>query len=123
MSVAIDVTAIKSYCNPYGSLMPWGVVVTEQDVATALAEWRLVSNPDSEDHAGRIAYLVINPTSEAIAIDVGCPAFGSSSTEWMVSDGNHRLAAAIYRESSLINADVSGQLDHACELFNIDCTD
>lgn len=123
MSVAIEVTAIQRYCNPYGSNMPWGVVIIEQDVATALAERRLVSKPDSKDHAGRIAYLVMNPTSEPIAIDVGCPSFGCSSIVWMVSDGNHRLAAAIYRKCLLIDADVSGQIDHAFELFCIDCID
>jgi hypothetical protein len=41
----------------------------------------------------------------------------------MVSDGNHRLAVAIFNGELLINCDVSGQLDFACKLFGIECQD
>lgn len=77
--------------------------------------------PDSEDHAGRIAYLVKNPASDPIWIDVGCPALGYWGPSWMVTDGNHRLAAAIYRGDETIAALVDGQLDHAFDLFGVNC--
>ncbi|EVT82546.1 hypothetical protein Z046_32460 [Pseudomonas aeruginosa VRFPA09] len=39
----------------------------------------------------------------------------------MVTDGNHRLAAAIFRGDATIPALVDGELEHAFELFGVDC--
>lgn len=83
----------------------------------------MVDKPDGEDHAGRIAYLVRNRASDPISIDVGCPALGYWGPKWMVVDGNHRLAAAIYRGDLTISALVDGQLDWALELFGVDCSE
>jgi len=41
--------------------------------------------------------------------------------DWLVVDGNHRFAAAIYRGDEWILADVAGELDYAFELFGVDC--
>lgn len=71
------------------------------------------------NHAKRVAYLVQNPiTDEPIEIDVGCPAFGHF-TRWIVEDGNHRLAAAIYRNDRHIYANIQGQISHAEKLFRV----
>lgn len=74
-------------------------------------------------HAARVAYLVVYGKSykkiqDAIEIDVGCPAFGHS-TRWIVEDGNHRLAAAIYRNDRHIYANIQGQISHAEKLFRV----
>lgn len=123
MPVAIPVAALRKHCNPYASDYPWGVRVRREDVDAALREGRLVDKPDGEDHAGRIAYLVRNRASDPISIDVGCPALGYWGPKWMVVDGNHRLAAAIYRGDFTISALVDGQLDWALELFGVDCSE
>ncbi len=119
MSVAIPTHRLARHCNPFGK-SPWGVRVTRADVRRALAERRLVAGPDTDDHAGRIAYLVENPAQDAIEIDVGVPVLGYIPN-WLVQDGSHRLAAAIFSGKVEIVADVQGQLDRAKRMFGIDC--
>ncbi|HEJ2342738.1 TPA: hypothetical protein SMW50_005771 [Pseudomonas aeruginosa] len=121
MPVAIPVSAVTKHCNPYGSSAPWGEIVRRADVERALSERRFAPAPGSDDHAARIAFLVENPASDPIGIDVGCPVLGYWGPSWMVTDGNHRLAAAIYRGDATISALVDGQMDHAFELFGVDC--
>ena len=94
--------------------------MTRRDVARALREQRLVAQPGTDDHAGRIAYFVVHGSADPIHIDVGVPALGCH-VDWLVEDGNHRLAAAIYARRRLIVASVGGQLDHARRLFGVDC--
>ncbi|KSQ21817.1 hypothetical protein APB26_32740 [Pseudomonas aeruginosa] len=65
--------------------------------------------------------MVENPATDPIAIDVGVPVLGYWGPSWMITDGNHRLAAAIYRGDTTISALVDGQMDHAFELFGVDC--
>ncbi|WP_323601038.1 hypothetical protein [Pseudomonas putida] len=91
------------------------------DVRIALQTQRLAPLPGCDDHSARIAYLVLNPACDPIELDVGCPGLGLGGPSWPVLDGNHRLAAAIFREDEFISAQVSGDLDHAFELFQVDC--
>jgi len=95
--------------------------VTQESVREALAAGRLVSQPGTRDHAGRIAYLVLNEAADPIEVDVGVPVL-RYWPDWIVLDGNHRLAAAIYSGRSHIAAEVAGQLDYAEELFGVDCS-
>lgn len=60
-----------------------------------------------EDHAARIAYLVVHPSEEPIEVDFGIPAL-NCYVDWPITDGNHRLAAAIIRGDKSILADVAG---------------
>jgi len=55
-------------------------------------------------HASRVKWLVENGWDDPIIIDVGC--HGST-----ILDGNHRLAAAIYKKDESILCLVDGQLD------------
>ncbi|WP_371436205.1 hypothetical protein [Polaromonas sp.] len=119
MPVAIPTMRLARHCNPFTN-SPWGTKVTRRDVQNALADRRLVSLPDTDDHAGRIAYLVENEAEDAIEVDVGVPAL-NCYTSWLVQDGNHRLAAAIYANRPTIKASVGGQMDYAMELFGVDC--
>lgn len=48
-----------------------------------------------EEHISRIAYLIINPDYKSITIF-------KRKTVWPIKDGNHRLAAAIYRKDIYI---------------------
>lgn len=117
-SSLIPVQSIAKHWNPF-EVSPWGVLVSKEDVLHALSTGRLIDYPGSDDHAGRIAYLVQNETQDAIDIDVGCPSFGNF-VDWAILDGNHRLAAAIYSEKAYIAADVAGELDHAEALFGVE---
>ena len=68
------------------------------------------------NHSARIAYLVINKDTKPIELDVGCPSSGYYSTEF-VPDGNHRLAAAIFRKDKTIEVDYGGEVEYFNHLF------
>ena len=110
--VRVDVGRIAAVCNPFEAC-PWGEAVTREDVRQALVEGRLVAEPlpdNTGDHAGRIAYLVRHVADDPISMDVGVPEFGCH-VEWPVVDGNHRLAAALYRNDASIAVNWSGSTE------------
>lgn len=119
MAQLIELQHLARHCNPFQGTRPWRTRVTRSAVQQALAENRLVGEPGTTDHAGRIAYLVKHPADDAISIDVGVPHLGCN-VSWFVQDGNHRVAAALYRGESLIEAELSGSVDYLRELFGVE---
>lgn len=69
-------------------------------------------------HVGRVAYLVVNRTSDPISVDVGTPTLGYVN-DWPILDGHHRLAAAIFRGDPFIEADVAGDIAFAEDLYGV----
>ena len=120
MPVQIEVVLIQKHSDPFRD-HPWGVMVTKKQVEKALRSGQLVPQPTDTNHAGRIAYLVENEAQDAIELDVGIPSMGYPGPANMTIDGNHRLAAAIYKNKKTILSSVSGSLNHAKELFGVDC--
>lgn len=116
--VRISLDRLARLCNPLET-SPWATPVSKEDVALALETERLVSTPlpgNEGDHAGRIAYLVLNPASDPIDLDMGVPEMGVE-VDWPVVDGNHRLAAALFRGDAQIDVTWSGSSDHFEFLF------
>lgn len=72
----------------------------------------LDKNASREDHIRRIAYMVIHKDSHPIHIDVGLPGY---SDKINIEDGNHRLAAAIFRKDKNILVEFSGDLQRIKE--------
>ena len=118
--VEISVARLSRHCNPLLH-NPWGCkTFCRAKVKSALASRRLVATPGTDDHAGRVAFLVEHEAADAIEIDVGIPAL-NYWPGWLLLDGNHRLAAAIYARRRTILAQVDGQMDYAYRLLG--CTD
>jgi hypothetical protein len=69
-------------------------------------------------HAQRIAWFVTNKWTDDIEVDVGVPS-ANYNPNWLVVDGNHRLAAAAYRKDEFIRVKVGGQVSQAVRLFNL----
>lgn len=69
-------------------------------------------------HIQRVGYLVKYGWSDAIVIDVGIPSLGRH-VDWIVIDGNHRLAAAIFRNDNYITASISGEISYAEHLLKL----
>ena len=116
----LDVEKIAAICNPYESTVWSSKVVRKKDVQMAITAGLLESAPycmaleddwDHQTHVQRIAWLVANGWSDPIEVDVGIPVLGFH-VNWPVTDGNHRLAAAIYRGDERILASVSGQVSY-----------
>lgn len=122
MSVRIPVSRLKKLCNPLTD-SPWGTPVAFSDVESAVKDGRFIGPTESEgcdDHSGRIAFFVRYGWCNPIEVDVGVP-ICSYFPEWIVQDGNHRLAASIYMRNRYILASVGGQLDYARKLLGVDC--
>lgn len=70
-------------------------------------------------HIARIAYLVTHVDETPIDLEVGCPSLSLMQSEFLfeVSDGNHRLAAAVIRNDDEIVVYPGGELDYFESLF------
>jgi hypothetical protein len=81
------------------------------------------SQGDVARHVARIAWLVENGWADPIQIDVGCPSFPGWRPFWPITDGNHRFAAALYREDATIALEWGGEVARARTLFGADLID
>lgn len=79
-------------------------------------DWKNPTKHSRQDHVNKIAYFVRHPNNEPIDIDVGVPELGGH-VGYIICDGNHRYAAAIYRKVEYIDAFISGSTDYAKELL------
>jgi hypothetical protein len=66
-------------------------------------------------HAWWIAHYAKRGWTNPVEIDVGVPAL-NCWVNWIVTDGNHRVAAAILRRDRTIVATIGGDIDYACDL-------
>lgn len=113
----LSVSVLKTLANPLTGVCWEGLdrPITRQEITAALEN----PNPPGDDattreeHARRIAWFVLNGHTDAISVDVGCPEFPDHTDVWVIQDGNHRFAAAIYRRDETIEADFGGSLDFA----------
>lgn len=123
MTVSVPIRRILALCDVVAT-PPWDDVdgLTPDLVRSCVRAGRLISDPvdagpaTAEQHAARIAWLVLNPAPDPIEIDVGGGAF---RPRWIVSDGNHRLYAACIRGDSHIPASISGSYELSWALLGV----
>ncbi len=128
MSVKLPLAKVVALRNPY-SQCPWTCSpIRPWEVRKAIAEKRLRAeltdvfqcrHYSRREHIERIAYFVVRGWRKPIAIDVGIP--GATDYSPNLTDGYHRLSAAIFRKDSHIRAIVDGSLEYAFELFGVNC--
>lgn len=129
MIYQVDVSTLKNVCNPMNN--PWtGRKISFKEISNAIERREFLDKPYSEantcwkrkHHINRIAYLAANGWNDSIDIDVGVPHMGYEN-EWLVTDGNHRLAASIFLNQTHIQATFSGCCDTILEMFGIETED
>lgn len=132
MSTQIPIAALEAFQTPFDNDVWRCGVVSKQMVQIAIEQgqsldhgaWAALKTPEGQclatqdQHAARIAYLVQNGWDDAISIDIGIPSMGYQP-EWPYLDGNHRICAAVMRGDTHIEAEVSGDVDYAKELFGV----
>ena len=119
MSILIPVTILAQYWNPINGVWAKGTC-SKRKISNAIKAKRFVHDEKSNDHAARVAYFVQFGWDDPIQIDVCIPSLGYHTKE-LVTDGNHRLAAAIYRGDKKIVAEISGDINDATEMFGVEC--
>lgn len=120
-NIKLDLDKIKEVWNPFKNII-WVTLetpITEEEITSAIENNQLI-HPDSpkkmylnfwdestrEEHIQRIAWLVVNYNENfPIEIDFGIPELGAY---FAFIDGNHRMAAAIYRKEKYIRVSASG---------------
>jgi hypothetical protein len=126
--IHIQVSKLKELCDPY-VYHPWGVKVSKSKVQKAVncgnsLEIPISSpkangrKPTANDHAARIAYFIVNGFEDPISLDVGIPSMGYSM-DWILTDGNHRLAPAIFSNLATVPVEFSGEVEFFKELFGL----
>ena len=107
--------------NPFKRVVWIGLEspVTKSEVAKARPILKPIGSRNFYNrkyHAGRIAGLLKTGWNDDIQLDVGIPSLGYIP-EWLVIDGNHRLAAAFFRGDKVINCNFSGSINYFMEMF------
>jgi hypothetical protein len=98
---------LQKDCNPF-TTCPWNCgKITKEEITQAIALKQFSNKPviDTEPkakHIARIAWLVVHKDDKAVELAVGNPSF-----HWFINDGNHRIAAAIYRNDAFILSEIS----------------
>lgn len=129
----LPVETVAQYCNPFeGCWLDVDTPITMEEVRhiletreealtdTSFVMWEGPEPGARERHARKIAFFVRYGYEQPIDIDVGIPSMGCS-VDYIVQDGNHRLASDIYRWKMLGEARqspvlVAGDIAHAREL-------
>ena len=124
--VRVSVSKLREMADPFGcDVWSCGSILAKESVTDSLHSKRYKFSPypgqvlhdckpwSLQDHADRVAYLVVFGWCEPVQVDVGIPDIGFMP-QWPIIDGNHRLAAAIFAGLEAIDAEVSGD----CELIS-----
>lgn len=130
----LSLETITQYCNPFeGCWCELNSPITKEEILDCISkgEAKLTNTPiwteiafgsvkmteaeSRKNHIQKIAYFATNDIEKPINIDVGIPSM-NCYVEYMVDDGNHRLAGAIIKGDKTIKAHVSGSTSHAEQL-------
>ncbi len=82
----------------------------------AISVYRDVKPLSADWHAKRVAHFVLNDWDGTIEVDIGVPSLRAYS-DWPVQDGNHRLAAAIFKGTKKVPIAFSGSIAYAEKIF------
>lgn len=130
----IRTSVIKVLCNPFdGCWRDIPNLITLEEITQCLDKgeeefiemgdfcpWVAPSLVFKEQHIKKISYFVKYGFNDPIHIDVGIPVL-NYYRNYLVTDGNHRLASAIYKldilkEDTLVPCSITGQISYAQEL-------
>lgn len=123
--IQVPTIQLKKICNPF-KYDPCDCGITEKHVKHLLPgnnpskyiANQLDGNYSLKEHTERIVNFILFGFNDPISIDVGIPFIGYCP-DWMIADGNHRLAAAIYTKTPFILAEIAGDVEYAEKLFKI----
>lgn len=108
---------------------PWylDAPLSPADVLESYREGRLINAPllpalsaDASSHAARIAGLMTSGWDDPLSVDIGVPSHPDRLLDlWPITDGNHRLYAAILLEHREISVSLSGCVETLDKVFSL----
>jgi len=131
---------MKTHTLPLRALAPWNPFddtvwpglaepISYEEVEEAVGEERVrcecIPEEEYDDdvprgtHIARIAWFVLHGIDDPIVVDPTALERYSRDA-WIVLDGNHRLAAAFFRDDDTIPVHVLGGIEKAEDLFGVD---
>lgn len=119
----VSIKKLINLSNPY-EITPEGLdkPITLEEIENSLKKGLYLETDSSSwtraKHIKRIAYLVIQPDTTPVSVNIGSPE-NNEVPENIVEDGFHRLAAAIYRKDNNILVELKGSEKALFSLFNI----
>lgn len=125
MNRLLDIARYLDYypqSHPFKAEIWIPLILQEKQVRGYIHKKKFCMTPVEPDgtrakHAQRVAYLVVHGWDDAIEIDVGVPSIPGDTVDFPTWDGNHRLAAAIFRGDEYIEAGFSGDEELIEELL------
>lgn len=123
MPVRVTIRRILKISNPLDA-PPWdtpGEILTRDMVDVCLEKGVFEGEPidagpaTAWQHAARIAKFVVDPPEDPIHLDLGV----NAPLEWIISDGNHRLYAAVLRGDEEIMSLISGSFDRSIDILGV----
>jgi hypothetical protein len=110
----ISVAVLAAYCSPFERVC-WHLdldsPITKNEVHHVL-EGGTLEDKERHSHIQGIVHYIRQGWTQPLALDVGDPDRGSTSY-WIVEDGNHRLAAALYMGLKTVQVSLRGSLRQA----------
>ena len=70
-------------------------------------------------HVGRVAHLIQTGWTDAIELEFPVPGWRYDHASWLITDGNHRMAAALIRGDAQVLVSVFGHLKSAAEMLGV----
>jgi len=126
--IKVPLKPLLKRLNPFRD-NPWTAFnscITKREIEKAIQQRRFQKNHRfcrevRREHIERIAFLVSQMDISPIEIDVGAPELDKNYDGVIITDGWHRLAAAIYCQNETILANISGSLEYARQILGVDC--
>ena len=114
----VSVAALALFCDPF-RLVCWHMdlvaPITREEVAAYVEDPALPVDGARQGHAAGIARYVRDGWTRPLDVDVGVPSLGWNPP-WIVDDGNHRLAAAIYLGMDTVEISLGGSMQRAVDM-------
>jgi hypothetical protein len=132
----VRTSTVRQYCDPYQGCWPdLAKPISVKEVEQCLRagaekehapfrDWFANHRDDAavnrQMHVEKIAWFARYGFQQPLEVDVGIPSMGCY-VDWFVQDGNHRLAAAIFRQEHLgenpwLPLSVGGSVNYAKDL-------
>jgi len=124
MAIQVETQRVAELANPLADWR-WNCPrLGEQAFRRAVTRARPVSahvgaKASQAKHIGRVAFLMQAGWRDAIELEFPVPGLAYARMTWLITDGNHRMAAALLRNDAYVLVSVFGHLRSAARALGV----